>query len=197
MIIVAYYTVGTPYEELAVNGLIPTLKRWKVQWTVKGVHDKGSWIANTSYKPTFIRDMLNKYQESITYVDVDAEIWRNPVLLGKMPRSIDVACHYLDWWLFWKGVPRMGVLELLTGTAYFKHSKKVLGLLDEYVELCEKNPGVWEQKHLQNLLERRTDIKVGNLPAEYCAIIKRDGTIPSYITKPVIVHKQASRQHRK
>jgi len=89
--------------------------------------------------------------------------------------------------------------EMLSGTMLFKYNDKVISLLDDFIAEINSNPALWEQKSMENVMKRRKDIKVKELPKEYIVIPKQDNSIPPHINKKEIViwHEQASRKYRK
>ena len=85
---------------------------------------------------------------------------------------------------------------MLSGTLLFKYNKLGLELVDKYVDEVKKNSSMWEQKVLQNIVEK-DKYQFYNLPASYCAIKNHGGNIPAYIGEPIIIHHQASRKFKK
>ena len=78
----------------------------------------------------------------------------------------------------------------------FRYNEKVLNLLEEYIKESESHIGKFEQKILEEILEKRKDINIYKLPAEYCAVMGHNNKLPNYIKNPVITHHQASRKFR-
>jgi len=176
--------------------LLPSLKKWNLKYDIQGIEDFGDWGLNTSYKAEFIEQMLKKHKEDVIFLDSDAVIEKNPELFDKIPEKYDLACHYLDWYLHWRNTKGQKKRELLSGTMMFRYNPKVLKLTEVYKKFCKKNPKIWEQRILQQLLAQPNNLKIYNLPASYCAVINHKKEIPSYIGTPVIVHYQASRQYK-
>lgn len=197
MIYLSYYTSGD-YEKVINENLLPTLDRFDLNYEIINAPDLGSWHLNTDLKPTIIKNALEQFEHDIIFVDADAEIVQYPGLFEGIPEEYDIAVHYLDWGKFWRNTPNSHGYELLTGTMMMRYNDKVLNLLDKYIKECEKDATTVEQKILQRLLEQdKTGLKVFDLPVEYCTIIKQNGTIPSYIGDPVIIHNQASRKYKR
>jgi len=195
MIFVSYYTKNTPYEEVMKTHLLPTLEQYCLPHDIIEVPDLGNWSANTSYKATFLLDMLLKWKQDIVFLDADATIEQMPVLFDEIPNEYDMAVHYLDWYLQWRGHPG-NKKELLSGTMMMRYNDNIITLLKEFIVTCKKHPNIWEQRILQGVLRMNKHIKVYKLPAEYCVVIKFNGSIPKYIKTPVIVHHQVSRQYK-
>jgi len=195
MIFVSYFTCNTPYEKVMRTHLEPSLQRWGLRYDIKGIENLGSWQENTHYKAKFIKEMLLKHKQSVVFLDADATIEQNPILFTKLA-DCDIALHFLDWFLLWrkqKGNPKR---EALSGTLYLNYNKKTLRFLDLWIEENNKNT-TWEQRNMQHILEtQKKELKIYELPAEYCAIILHNGEIPYYYLKekPVILHHQVSRK---
>jgi hypothetical protein len=192
-IIVSYFTVGTPYATVAHDYLIPTLEMARINCDVRGVISQGSWIKNTSFKSTFVRQMLDKHPNfDIVFVDCDAEVVRFPFLFMNIPDEFDIAVHYLDRGS-WYDNGNTGK-ELLSGTIYFRNNENARRIVDNWVEES-KSQNEWDQKVLQRVLENE---KVFDLPLEYCYIKNLpDGREPLVkVLEPVIVHNQVSRKLR-
>lgn len=197
MIFIGYYTRCTPYQIVMSKKLLPSLIKWDLEYDIEGIDDRGNWYANTSYKARFILNMLNKHKKDVCFLDADATIEKYPELLFRIPEKYDFACHFLDWYLHWRNQRGQATRELLSGTMVFRYNPKVLSLMERYIEECENNPGVWEQKILQGILAKDKTVKIMNLPASYCAVIKFDNKVPEYVGEPVIVHHQASRKYKR
>ena len=196
MIIVAYYTSDTPYEQVAKSQLIPSLNWWKLKHDVVSVPAFNNWSEATGYKSKFILQMLLKHQEPIVCLDVDAYVLQYPHILMNIPHDIDVAYHDLDWNLQWKNIEGESRRELLSGTIYFKYNNKVLSLLNRWINDVQKEINTPEQLILQRIMTSKHDYRVLKLPVEYCTVLHHDNTIPNYVKSPVILHTQASRKFK-
>lgn len=193
--VVSYYTENTVYKDIANEYLIPSLQKTKLEWEVDAVANKKDWYKNTAYKPSYIYMKLCNTDKDIVWVDCDARIVVEPSALSTFPLEYDIALHYLDWSRHYKR-PKDTTKELLTGTLYLRNSLKVKQLVNKWAIESMNNTGIWEQKILERLLKAR-DIKVFELPEEYCCIVDQKGKIPTYIHDPVIIHYQASRSVKK
>lgn len=195
MIFISYYTIGV-YEKVINDLLLPSLKRWGLTYDIVGIKDLGSWQLNTGLKCQVIRDMLLQHKEDICFLDADATIEQYPKLLFHIPDEFDIAIHMLDWQLFWRNKIGESQRELLSGTMVVKYKESTIKLLDEWVVAVKLHKSVKEQKVLEKLLLENKKYKLFDLPPNYCAIKKFDGTIPEYIGKPVILHHQISRKYK-
>lgn len=196
-IFISYYTRNTPYEEIMNTRLLPSLKTMNLQYDIQEIPDLQNWNANTAYKSKFIHEMLLKHKKEVVFCDADATIVKYPELLFKIPMEYDVAAHKFNWYLHWRKQAGNPKRELLSGTMLFRYNDKVLNLVKNYIQACEDNPGIWEQKTLQKLIQEDSNIKLYDLPAEYCAVVLQNNELPDYIKDPKIIHWQASRQHKR
>lgn len=194
-IFISFYTEGN-YEKIANEHLLPTLKRWSLPFNVEKVINQCNWYKNSAYKATFILEMLKKHKKDVVFIDCDAKIQEFPVLFYEIPEEIDIACHILDLWMFWHNRTDRAKFDLLSGTMLFSYNQKVLDFTKEYAKRCKQETNPFDQKILQEIVEKDKELKLYNLPASYCVITKEDGTVPEYIGNPVIQHYQASRTER-
>ena len=190
-IIVAYYTVNTPYEEEA-HKLRSSLERLGIPHDIVGVDNLGNWQANTRFKAKFMREMLDKHKGiNLVYLDADAIVHSDPVLFDDY--ECDIAVRWQDF--------RWRKNECLSGTIYMANNSMTR-------ELCKRwatknshegnNPKTFEQWNLGYVIEEMRDeglIKDKNLPPEYTMIFdSMRGMYPNI--DPVIEHFQASRTLR-
>lgn len=198
MKIISYYTEHTPYEQVAKDFIIPSCKKWNLDCDIQGIEDKGSWSANTAMKSSFIKEMLLKYKEPVTFLDADAKIVQFPYLLFQIKPYVDLAFHHFNWYGHWRNDwNNNSKIELLSGTMYWNYNKKILQLLDKWICKVNENIHKWEQKVLEEIVYTRKDLTIANLPAEYCCVLMQDNSIPNYIKDPVIIHMQASRKYKR
>jgi len=194
MIICAYYTKNTPYEKVIKDYLLKSLENFDYKTHIEQIADRGSWSSNTGYKPEFVLKMLEKYDE-ILYLDADAEVKQQLFKLENLPKTYDIAVHYLDWMKFWRGQKNKGMHNLLSGTMLFRNRENVIRICEKWKNQVQVNPDIWEQKLLQQEI-KHSDLKIFELPIEYATIIKKNGTYPDYIGKPVVIHNQVSRKYK-
>jgi len=197
IIYISYYTKNTPYEKVMNTHLLPSLKKYRLPYDIEPIEDFGSWSLNTSYKAQFVQKMLQKHRKTVVFIDADATIEAFPSLFAQISPEFDIACHYQDFYLQWRGQRGKGKLDLLSGTIMFRYNERVLNLVRKWVERT-KTSTKWEQKILQTLTEENKDIKIHKLPVEYCTVIMHNKSIPKYVKKEdvVILHHQKSRQYR-
>lgn len=193
----AFYTIGTPYKDILYSQLIPSLDKLNIKYNIEEVENKGSWLKNVAQKPLTILHILEKYPDfNVISLDADCQVLSYPTLFDEIPEEYDTALHTLDW-NSWYG-HNNNVKETLSGTMWFNNTKKVKDFVQEWYDNAIKDYK-WEQKCLQELLLKRKDIKIFELPLEYCYISSLpDGSPPKIkCHNPVICHFQASRQLRR
>lgn len=187
-IIVGYYTRNTIYQEKAEE-FRDSMLHHNIPFYIEGIDNLGDWWKNTNYKPTFLREMLDRfYPKSIVYVDCDAKFFGFPTLFEDLYSNpvVNVGVHLFDRSCYKRS---QHGFEVLSGTIFLKNNSIVRGLVDEWVEECRNNPRKWDQKSLEKVLNG----DFYRLPGEYCKIFDK----MEDITKPIIVHYQASRQVRR
>lgn len=179
-VVVAYYTVNTPYAE-EVKNLIASLEQFNLPKDIVGVPDFGDWQANCHHVPYFLKQMLIKhYPKSIVYLDADAKVLHYPILFEKL--NCDLAAHYFK------------DSELLAGTLYLANRPKTYEVIERWISSSFDYPTIWIQKILQMVITGSTDLNlhVEKLPPQYCKIFDLMASVPD----AVIEHYQASRRFK-
>lgn len=181
--VVAYYTVGTPYEEEILN-LKESCQKFKLKTDIEGVKNLGSWQRNTQYKAKFLlRKVKVHFGTRIVYLDCDAKVQKYPDLFDTMTE--DVGVHYRDG------------SQLLSGTIFLNCNERVEALIKSWVQMNKQNPLVWDQHNLKATIIRmnrhENKVSVRDLPPQYCQIFDSMRKFGN----PVIEHFQASRRFKK
>ena len=187
-IVVSYYTENTSYE-IEANKLIESLKKFNVEHDVVPVPNLGSWQKNTTFKATFLKQMLEKHQhKAIIWMDADSEMVEKPILFDYI--DCDVAVYFRTHWP-WKHSFEDGI-ELLSGTMYIRNNDCAKKLLDMWIEQNQITARRIEQRNLQAVLHswRLFGGTLGLLPQSYCKIFDAERD------KIAIQHNQASRRIR-
>ena len=189
LVVVAYYTVNTPYEAEA-NKLIASLKKLGINHDVVGVKNLGNWQANTRFKAKFMESMLNKHVgKNLLYVDSDAIVHSSPILFQNY--QCDIAVRWQDF--------RWRQNECLSGTIFMANNDKTRELCRRWQHINTNegpNATTFEQWNLGKVIQdmrREGKIKDKNLPPEYTFIFDIMRKMYPNI-KPVIEHFQASRR---
>jgi hypothetical protein len=179
-------------EPLCFRFLLPVLK--------SEVCPNDDWAAATSYKPTFLLSALDFFSQGradwLLYVDADAR-FRQLSRLASTLRDMqsageDIGVHYLKH--------PDGTKELISATILFRVCARIRCRFQAWERLCKDRPDVWDQKHLQSVLETADAGLVRMLPPEWCWIDggfkPRDISASVYgdNIEPYIVQTQASRR---
>jgi len=189
LVIVAYYTLNTPYEDEAKK-LIRSLSKLGLNHDVVGVTNLGNWQANTRFKAKFMEDMLNKHiGKNLLYVDSDAIVHSRPILFENY--NADIAVRWQDF--------RWRKNECLSGTIFMANNEKTRELCRRWQRINTSegpNATTFEQWNLGNVIkemEAEGKITSKNLPPEYTMIFDSMRAMYPDIV-PVIEHFQASRK---
>jgi len=151
-----YATIGTPYEAEAAE-MAASLLRFGIAAEIVGIPNLGDWCHNCAQKATVVRDAMVRHErDAIVFIDADARFRQRPDLFATL--DCDFAAHY-----------RYGV-ELLSSAMYFAPTTTTWRLVQDWVTRCQKQPGVWDQKHLQAAVEDMPTLIVQRLPASYAAV---------------------------
>ena len=163
MIIVSFYTIGTPYEEEAKK-LKASLEALNLPHDIQPVKSLGNWRINLGYKPAFILKMLRKHKQSVLWIDADAVVKKVPALLSNT--DCDIAFCVKSG-------------QLLGGTLYFAYTETAQAILHAWIkadnECVERGDGdALDQKTLQWLIMRgwKEKAKVLLLPESYVSIVR-------------------------
>jgi hypothetical protein len=162
---------------------------------IQGILSLGSWHKNTAFKPTFIREMLDRHPDhNIVFVDCDAEVLTYPNLFENIPDEFNFGAYTLDrgeWY-------RQGSTEkeLLSGTLFIRNNQESRRVVDQWIDKC-KTSRMWEQRVLQDLIQE-TGVPVFALPLSYCYIATMPNGDEPFVSCPnvVIRHNQVSRKYR-
>lgn len=200
MKIINYVTKKTPYVDVLEKTLLPSIKKFNLDYHIEYIDDLGSWSANTNVKSQFILDCLNKFKEPVCFVDADGEFLKYPSLFDQLPSDFDIAFHLLNWFDLWRKQPEnKSNMDLLSGTFCVNYTPKALAFMQRCIHNIKANPNKWEQITIQRTLDESPEIKVEYLPFSYCTVLLQNNTIPEHMIKKddvVVLHHQASRQYK-
>lgn len=196
MKVVSYYTKSyKPYAD----ALSESLKRLGIRYEIDLIREQGSWKANTSMKPLFLRRKLEelKLEPAIVWIDVDAVVHQNPVLFTDLlKKGVEVAVfryvegtsyHAADWHNFG---------QVWNGTIYLRVSPFTRKFVDEWILEQERHSERLEQKNMASVLARVDPSQLYCLPPEYCWIEKYARPLAQN-ARPVIEHFMAHQKKRK
>ena len=191
-----FYTEG-PYEEVFKTYLLPSCEKFGIEPLVVKIKNQGSWLKNVAEKPNAILELLKNHitnGECLVFLDADATLESYPKLFEEIPLENELAYHTLNWneWYLYKNNPP--VMELLTGTMFFRHSANIESLCNDWYNDA-KTSNTWEQQSLAQVIKRYTQIKVFDLPVTYTYMkTLPDGREPNVKETPIILHHQKSRE---
>lgn len=171
-----YVSFFTPEYQSFADNLELSLRKYGLKYEIRKIQSLGKWAKNCNYKPAFIREMMEKYNTPIVWLDADASVEGYPFLFDNT--IADIAVHY-----------RRGH-ELLSGTIYFSNTSKSKELVDLWLKEAEKRPMELDQELLRYAMTCWKG-SVKRLPERYCNIFDLMN-----IPNPVITHWQASRKYR-
>lgn len=187
-LVIAYYTLGNQYESLSEN-LKKSCKDFNLPLFLKPIEDLGSWSKNTHYKANFIQECLERFNQNLLYVDVDAVFRSYPSLFEDIDCDIAYRTENFRW----------RANEALSGTIFLSNNDKVKSFVNLWIEMNDKTPAIkikpetWEQANMQKALLKNGGLKYYNLPPQYTYIFDHTKSMYPDIT-PVIEHFQASRK---
>jgi hypothetical protein len=189
-LVIAYYTKGTGYEAES-RKMVASAHRMGLECEVDGIETRGGWQSNTYYKAEFIRQKMQKHPDRpLLWLDVDVEVKRYPSLFDN--QDADFCVNVVDWSRYKaKGNQK----ELNTSVLYIRPSERTFALMDAWIARnnAEIDSGRWEQRNLQDVLEKWTrPLSVRYLPDAYCQIFD----LMASNGDPVIELHQASRALR-
>ena len=179
---VGYYTRGTPYAEEA-RELAATCCAFGLSLELTAIDDLGGWQRNTQAKAAYLLDRWYAHASEgrgLVYLDADARVRKYPALFDHL--DCDFAAHWREGY------------EMISACMYLGTTAVVESLLLAWVDECALRPNDWDQKCLQDIVERRADLRVVRLPPEYNAIFDA-GMCPE--SEWVISQHQASRRYKK
>ena len=192
----SFYTIDTPYEKVIKDYLVTSCTKLGIVPLIGHVENSQDWTKNVAQKPRVILEMLENHIENgdmLFFVDADATIEKYPSSLKEIDSSYEIGFHTLNWNDFYGYTAPTPVMELLTGTMFFRNTELVRNLCKEWYEKAVQS-SQWEQKVLQSILPKYPDLKVYHLPLEYCYVTTLpNGEEPKIKCDPIVKHYQASR----
>jgi hypothetical protein len=154
---------------------------------VEEKHEFRNWMQATYYKAFFVKAALANIgdYDSVVWIDADARLRSVPTLLDSLsPDEVDIAFH------------RFNGKEVLSGTVWFANNAKAREVVNLW---CDYNSGeisCLEQKNLAHAIHDTKDVRLYELPPEYCFIFDLSARLHPGVA-PVIEHFQRSRETRR
>lgn len=209
MIVVACYSIGTPYEAEA-ELFRASLERVGVFHDVFGYEDRGGWHANTAFKAEFLRDVRSTWRGPLLYIDVDAFVHADCSAYFDA-LDADFGAHFFagpafghnqgDVCACLRGQPCSREHRLLSGTLFFGDTDGARRLLDAWCRTNEErraagDPTGGGQRNLWNTWRAmQGEIRTARLPGRYCYVFDKHFGYPA--GEPVIIeHTIGSRDNR-
>jgi len=195
---ISSFTVGTIYEKVIQDLLVPSLEHWCLPYHIFAKPDLGEWKINSRQRPLYIKEAMEMFPgENILWVDADARILKYPELLFDIPESCHVGVNYLEYIEHYGR--QTGKVEILDGTSYYKNCDEMKPFMDEWIQrsvIAGKNHRIILGEMIKEKMEDNLNLFL--LPREYCYIMTQpDGSQPAIpIKDPYIAHYQASRMGR-
>ena len=175
--IIAYHTNDELY-----NAQIKRLKASLAGYNyyIQKIEPYNTWDDAVNYKPEFILKCLNSFDCNLLYLDADAVVRSNPVLLDDI--DCDLAVHHYP------------ADKLFAGTLYLRNCPEVKQLVIDWIAEMTRLGDCYlaEQTALDNIVSK-SSLRVHELPPQYALIfdvMKKHGPA-------VIEHFQASRGDKK
>lgn len=203
MLVVAYFSEGTPYEREA-DLLRASLERVGMPHRIDPVPDRGGWYANTAYKAEFLGAVREEESGPLLYLDVDAVVHASCECyfdrLGT--RGIDFGAHWF------RGPARKPtgrevtreMPRMLSGTLFLGDTAGCRALLSNWRALNElwRSRGIVQgggQKNLWFTLTCMPGLRTERLSGRYCRVFDKPWAYDP--NEPVVIeHTIASRDNR-
>lgn len=191
-LVVSYYTKGTPYEE-EVKYLKDSCEKFKIEYHIEGILDKGSWEENCAIKPYFMRDKMRQFQRPLLWVDADA-VFVQPMQFEEFMFTDLSLLKYQNEEDF-----RVCVNAATVYVNATEGGLKALDLWCGYTESIKKTAGMApafvDQVSLYLVLSSKPPLSISLLPLRYCKIF--DHSAIGIDSKEVVIEqRQASRRFK-
>ena len=185
--VISFYTVNTPYEKEAEKFVL-SCERCGVSHHVEGVRLDASWHENTLYKPFFIAEKLDQFNEPLLWVDVDARFKQKPFF--SFSNAWDIAIYTCPY------QPKGDWRYNRTSSFLIHHSAQGRRLVNLW---CERSKAPWikhgDQEAMVEVLQEHSGFKLEPLPLGYVYIEDVDAKMCP--VDLILQHYQASRYFSK
>jgi hypothetical protein len=183
-IVCSFVTKNSKYVETLNKYLIPSLEKLSLPYHIEYIDSYGSWIQNTSQKPSIILKCMEQFTDkNILYLDCDSIIKTPPILFNNISMDYDLGLYYLD--------VEEKKKEVISGVMFVRNNIVSYDFIKKWKDRCVS--GVcWEQRVLGKLLKDE-QINVYELPIEYCYILslqKRYNPNPVIVSCPTVGEKR-------
>ena len=181
--IIAFHTDDDIYRAEAQR-FTSRLDELGLKYDMTVVPPRGEWVENCAMKPEFILEARKRLRGPLLYIDVDAYVHSDPW---------PYLSHYTSQMAAY--VHTTGVLN--SATLFLSDSPLTEQLLDEWVTEQKRQPKEWDQRVLQQIVERdeasgEPNYEVGRLPANLNYLFDREYS--HFLGTAVIEQLQVSRE---
>lgn len=187
-LVISFYTLNTPYEQEA-SRLRRSCEEWGLKYCIEGVPSQGTWEQNCGFKPHFILEKMEQFQQPVLWVDADAIFLKKPSF--EFLQGYDFSVRIMDF-ISWRNPSKV-----MSGTIYINNTPAGLNLVRRWAKNCscrlKKDGRIWDQYILRSLVMREKKAKILPLPVAYCKIYDLDILFIEQ-EHVVIEHYQASRR---
>ena len=141
--IVAFHTDDEVYREEA-RRFAARLRELGLAYDLTVVPPRSEWVANCAMKPEFLLEVRKRLRGPLLYLDVDAYVHRDPwPYLSQYDGDMAVYVH--------------GAGHLVSATILIDDTPGALLILKRWVDEQKGKPHVYDQKVLQDVIERAED----------------------------------------
>lgn len=175
-LIVSFFTADWEYPIYA-NLLKKNCKDLKLDFHIVERPTTGDYIRNTSIKPFFIRECLDKFKRPILWIDCDGSLLQIPSALAYS----NVSDYDLGARVYSGPVDRAWHV----GTLWFNSNEKTLQFVNDWCELSES--GTDENSFDSAWTKHKKNLNVYSLSSDYFSILTRRNPDPP--ENAVIVHR--------
>lgn len=187
--VVGYYT---PTYKLVVQKLKDSCTKLGINAYIHPMMDQGGWTANVMAKPSFVLACLNLFKQAdgIFYTDADSEFVSVPD--WEQFGGCHISCHRFQR-------TNHHPTEYLTGSMFFANTPTTKQFVSEWTAATanRKFSATPEQDSFKDTITKWDErISWTNMDPSLVYIHDDFKTIYPEV-KPVILHYQASRKHRK
>lgn len=120
----------------------------------------GDYFSNTKMKPLFILNCMNKFNDSVLWMDIDT-LWLNRPNLSKEVLDSDIGVIKK---------PRKESIPFYASTLYFNNNEVARSVLNQWIDECSKS-----DKHVGDhsifgriIAERGDHLKLSFIPNHFC-----------------------------
>jgi len=179
-LVVTYYTPG--YGRL-VDRWRRSVHRQGLEWYAEEIPDRGGWRENTRYKPTFMKQVMDRTGKDVVWLDVDGVACAYPDLF--VDAKFDIGFVEVDWSKY--STATRNDVEALSGTVFVRNSKTGREFLTAWERELERDKELVDAVAMAVVSKR---FRYESLPPTYCRIFDTMAGTPG---EAVFEHFQASR----